>query len=53
VGADMNIIKNEKDRIEICRQYSRALRPLRKALMRFSRAVSKIDWGKINENLPK
>lgn len=49
----MNLVKNEKDRIEFFRQINRALRPLRKALMRFKKSISKVDWEKINEELKK
>ncbi|GAH61970.1 unnamed protein product [marine sediment metagenome] len=50
---ERDIIKNEKDRIEFFRQISRALRPLRKALIEFKKAVGKIDWEEINKEMEK
>ena len=49
----MDIIKNEKDRKEFIKLIKEAVRPLKKAMLKFQRTISKIDWEKLNEELKK
>ena len=49
----MNLIENEKDRKEFTKLIKEAVRPLKKAMLKFQRTISKIDWERLTEELKK
>ena len=42
----------EKAKIELIREFAKMFVPYKKALLKFKKTISEINWGK-NENLPK